>query len=144
MLLWDFFFDELKNTPWLFLVLYGLTFFITNAGPNTTTFVLPSESFPTRIRATYHGISAASGKAGAALGAILMAAILDSAGLEIVLYCCAIVAMLGAILTSFATIETYNRSLEEIEQEHIRAKPWWYYLPWADRSKYYSHLLESK
>lgn len=30
-----------------------------NAGANTTTYVLPSEVFPTRVRATFHGISAA-------------------------------------------------------------------------------------
>ena len=40
----------------------GLTFFVSNMGPNTTTFVLPSETFPTPIRATFHGISAACGK----------------------------------------------------------------------------------
>jgi PHS family inorganic phosphate transporter-like MFS transporter len=81
-----------------YLVLYGLTFFITNAGPNTTTFVLPSESFPTRIRATYHGVSAASGKAGAALGAIAMAWILDAGGMfsfnylsSFILFCCDLV-----------------------------------------------------
>jgi len=112
-----FLFDDIKNDTGSFLVLYGLTFFITNAGPNTTTFVLPSESFPTKIRATYHGISAASGKAGAALGAFGMAIILEEQGLELVLYCCAIVAMTGAILTVFATTETQNKSLEQIEKE---------------------------
>jgi len=137
-------FEDLKNNPTSFLILYGLTFFITNAGPNTTTFVLPSESFPTRIRATYHGISAACGKAGAALGAIAMAEILDTSGLEVVLYCCAVVAMLGAVLTVIATLETRNKSLELIEREHLTAKPWWYYLPWEkERRIQYDLMTES-
>jgi MFS transporter, PHS family, inorganic phosphate transporter len=36
-----------------------------NFGPNTTTFIVPGEVFPTRYRSTGHGISAASGKIGA-------------------------------------------------------------------------------
>lgn len=38
-------------------------------GPNTTTFIIPAEIYPTDVRATCHGISAAFGKAGAAVGA---------------------------------------------------------------------------
>ena len=34
-------------------------------GPNATTWLLPGEVFPTDIRATCHGISAATGKVGA-------------------------------------------------------------------------------
>ncbi|KNA14115.1 hypothetical protein SOVF_110600 [Spinacia oleracea] len=52
-----------------FLILYGLTFFFANFGPNATTFVVPAEIFPARLRSTCHGISAASGKAGAIIGA---------------------------------------------------------------------------
>lgn len=45
-----------------------LRFFILNAGPNLTTYILPAEIFPTCVRASCHGISAASGKLGAFLG----------------------------------------------------------------------------
>ena len=51
-----------------FMVLYCLTFFFANWGPNATTFVIPAECFPTSWRTTAHGISAAAGKAGAILG----------------------------------------------------------------------------
>ncbi|KAF0900855.1 hypothetical protein E2562_035490 [Oryza meyeriana var. granulata] len=51
-----------------FVVLYGLTFFFANFGPNSTTFIVPAEIFPARLRATCHGISAASGKLGAIVG----------------------------------------------------------------------------
>ncbi|KAH7845049.1 hypothetical protein Vadar_034596 [Vaccinium darrowii] len=61
-------------TYWLnhkagFLILYALTFFFANFGPNATTFIVPAEIFPARLRSTCHGISAAAGKAGAIVGA---------------------------------------------------------------------------
>ncbi|CAA3000325.1 inorganic phosphate transporter 1-4-like [Olea europaea subsp. europaea] len=52
-----------------FIVIYSLTFFFSNFGPNATTFVVPAEIFPARLRSTCHGISAAAGKAGAIVGA---------------------------------------------------------------------------
>ncbi|XP_051152639.1 low affinity inorganic phosphate transporter 1-like [Andrographis paniculata] len=52
-----------------FVVMYSLTFFFSNFGPNATTFVVPAEIFPARFRSTCHGISAACGKAGAIIGA---------------------------------------------------------------------------
>ncbi|KAH0640088.1 hypothetical protein KY285_036674 [Solanum tuberosum] len=48
-----------------FVVLYSLTFFFANFGPNATTFVVPAEIFPARLRSTCHGIPAACGKLGA-------------------------------------------------------------------------------
>lgn len=38
-----------------------------NFGPNSTTYIIPAELFPTRYRATCHGISAAAGKLGSIL-----------------------------------------------------------------------------
>jgi len=54
------------------LACYVIAQFFFNFGPNTTTFVVPGECFPTRYRSTCHGISAASGKVGSiiAQGAI--------------------------------------------------------------------------
>ncbi|KAI3888875.1 hypothetical protein MKX03_036059 [Papaver bracteatum] len=52
-----------------FVIMYALTFFFANFGPNSTTFVVPAEIFPARLRSTCHGISAAAGKAGAIIGA---------------------------------------------------------------------------
>jgi MFS transporter, PHS family, inorganic phosphate transporter len=46
-----------------FAVMYGFTFFFANFGPNATTFIVPAEIFPARLRSTSHGISAAAGKA---------------------------------------------------------------------------------
>uniref|UniRef100_A0A0E0PX62 H(+)/Pi cotransporter n=1 Tax=Oryza rufipogon TaxID=4529 RepID=A0A0E0PX62_ORYRU len=53
-----------------YIVLYSLTFFSANLGPNTTTFILPAELFPARFRSTCHGLSGAAGKLGALVGSI--------------------------------------------------------------------------
>ncbi|ABW02441.1 MFS transporter [Caldivirga maquilingensis] len=58
--------------PTIILALYGLAQFFTNVGPNVTTFITPTEVFPTRFRSTGHGIAAGSGKLGAALAALLI------------------------------------------------------------------------
>ncbi|KAJ5175440.1 major facilitator superfamily domain-containing protein [Penicillium canariense] len=47
------------------VVLYAFCQFFFNLGPNTLTYIIPAEIFPTRFRATCHGISAACGKLGA-------------------------------------------------------------------------------
>lgn len=44
--------------------------FFQNFGPNTTTFIIPGEVFPTRYRSTAHGICAASGKLGAIIAQV--------------------------------------------------------------------------
>lgn len=49
------------------IVLYIIGQMLFNFGPNATTYMLPAELFPTRYRATCHGISAASGKLGSIL-----------------------------------------------------------------------------
>ncbi|KAJ5960132.1 uncharacterized protein N7479_007282 [Penicillium vulpinum] len=47
------------------LYIIGQIFF--NFGPNGTTYIIPAEIFPTRYRATCHGISAGAGKLGSIL-----------------------------------------------------------------------------
>jgi PHS family inorganic phosphate transporter-like MFS transporter len=59
----------LSTVPTVYLILYGLTFFFQNFGGNGTTYIVPSIIYRTEQKATLHGISAASGKLGAILGA---------------------------------------------------------------------------
>lgn len=60
-----------KSTHIGFAIMYAFIFFFTNFGPNSTTFILPTEIFPTRLRSTCHGISGAVGKIGAVVGVVL-------------------------------------------------------------------------
>ena len=54
-----------------FQAMYFLSSFFNQFGPNCVTFLVAAEVYPTPIRATAHGFSAASGKLGALLAAIL-------------------------------------------------------------------------
>jgi MFS transporter, PHS family, inorganic phosphate transporter len=56
---------------WPFILLYGISYFFTEFGPNTTTLIYPAEIFPVEVRTTGHGISAGAGKLGAFAGAFL-------------------------------------------------------------------------
>ena len=100
-----------------FLGLYGLTFFFGNFGPNTTTFVYPSEVFPTSFRTTGHGIAAASGKAGAVIAVFLFPTLLVAYGLSWFFGLLALVAFVGFLVTVILLPETSQRSLEDISGE---------------------------
>jgi PHS family inorganic phosphate transporter-like MFS transporter len=60
--------------------LYCLCNFFQNFGPNTTTFLVPGEVFPTRYRSTAFGISAASVKVGAIIAQVLLGPLKDHNG----------------------------------------------------------------
>jgi PHS family inorganic phosphate transporter-like MFS transporter len=69
-IVWGFAYNHIS--PHGMLGIYVLIQLFFNWGPNSTTFIVPGECFPTRYRSTSHGISAASGKIGSiiAQGAI--------------------------------------------------------------------------
>lgn len=113
-LLMGAFMETLEQNVPLFFLLYGLSFFFSNAGPNTTTFVLPSELFPAEIRATCHGLSAAAGKLGAVIGGAALRPVMDGFGLSAVMYFCGIAAILGLIMTYFFIPEPLGRSLDDL------------------------------
>lgn len=52
------------------MAIFAISQFLLTAGPNSTTFLIPAEVFPTCVRGTAHGISAAAGKCGAILNGI--------------------------------------------------------------------------
>lgn len=81
------------------VLLLGVMFFFMNCGPNIGTFVIPADVFPTVVRATCHGFSAACGKIGAVLGTAMFAPAKESFGIEAVFGCCALVAFSGAVMT---------------------------------------------
>ncbi|CAL0318499.1 unnamed protein product [Lupinus luteus] len=113
-----------------FLIMYALTFFFSNFGPNATTFVVPAEIFPARLRSTCHGISAASGKAGAIVGAFGFLYASESKnlatrdagypagiGMKNTLLVLAVCNCLGIFFT-FLVPESKGKSLEELSGEN--------------------------
>ena len=102
---------------WPFVLLYGASFFFTEFGPNTTTFVYPAEVFPVHLRTTGHGIAAGAGKLGGFVGVFAFPFLLRELGLggaELVVAGCCLV---GALLTILLLPETSGRSLEELSEE---------------------------
>ena len=104
-------------------VIYSLSFYFIDFGPNTTTFVIPAEVYPVRYRTTGHGISAASGKLGAAITTYLFPVLLHSIGVKNILIMLAIVSVIGAILTWMFVPEPKQKPLEEVAREELEEAP---------------------
>ncbi|CAG8448420.1 7382_t:CDS:2, partial [Scutellospora calospora] len=107
-----------------FIVLFTLAQFFFNFGPNTTTFVVPGEIFPTRYRSTGHGLSAASGKLGAIISSVGFSKLKDIGGAAgsnaFVKYLFLIFAgfmFSGLVATFFCVPETKGSTLEELSNE---------------------------
>jgi MFS transporter, PHS family, inorganic phosphate transporter len=101
-----------------FVVLYGVSYFFTEFGPNTTTFVYPAELFPLEVRTTGHGMSAAAGKIGAFAGAYLFPVMLASSlGIRLAEIVAGVVALAGLVLTVALLPEPNGRSLEDLSAQ---------------------------
>lgn len=107
------------------LALYVLAQFFQNFGPNTTTFIVPGECFPTRYRSTAHGISAASGKVGAIIAQTCIGTLINhgcsaaepNCFLPHVMEIFALFMLIG-IFTTLLIPETKRKTLEQISEEY--------------------------
>ncbi|HWG73782.1 MAG TPA: MFS transporter [Acidimicrobiales bacterium] len=98
-----------------FLMVYGISYFFAEFGPNSTTFVLPAELFPTSLRTTGHGISAGVAKVGAFIGVYLFPILSRDLGLRGTLAVTAGCSFLGCLLT-LVLPEPSRRSLDELDR----------------------------
>jgi PHS family inorganic phosphate transporter-like MFS transporter len=96
-----------------FLVVYGISYFFAEFGPNTTTFVLPAELYPVSMRATGHGISAGVAKLGAFIGVFLFPVLQDTLQLRGTLLLTAGLSVIGVGLTLLLP-EPAGRSLDAV------------------------------
>lgn len=101
----------------MFLAVFGVSFFFVNFGPNTTTFLIPSEIYPTSIRAKAHGLSAAIGKVGAFVGVFFLPIILHKYGLQVTMGLMSVVALAGVAMTLLIP-EMSKVDLSETELSH--------------------------
>ncbi|RKP11047.1 phosphate:H+ symporter [Thamnocephalis sphaerospora] len=104
----------------LFTVIFTLTQFFQNWGPNSTTFIVPGEVFPTRYRSTAHGISAAMGKLGAIVAQVGFSQLKDIGGkgefVPELIIIFAVFMFIGLLFTFFIP-ETAGKTLEELSGE---------------------------
>ncbi|HZE04035.1 MAG TPA: MFS transporter [Solirubrobacteraceae bacterium] len=108
-----------STTASTFVILFGISYFFTEFGPNTTTFVYPAEIFPVQLRTSGHGIAAATGKMGAFVGTFLFPQMLASWGIRGAEGVAAGVALIGLVFTLSLLPEPKGRSLEELTAEAL-------------------------
>ena len=94
----------------IMLVVYCVMMFSTSFSCATTTFMLPQEVFPKRIRSSMNGISAAAGKFGAVIGAALFAPVDVYEGLTVTLVGCALLSLVGALMTFMLVVDMRPQS----------------------------------
>ncbi|KAF8956358.1 phosphate transporter [Flammula alnicola] len=104
-----------------FIVCFAFLQFFFNFGANTTTYCYPAEVFPTRFRATAHGISTAAGKCGAIISALAFNTLSKRIGTPAILWifvgCC----IFGAFFTLLLP-EVMDRDPDTVLAEELRAK----------------------
>lgn len=102
-----------------FQAMYFLSSFFNQFGPNSVTFIVAAEVYPTPIRATAHGFSAAVGKLGALTAAILYNYITTQQIFKVVPW----FGLAGAMLTFLFLPDTTGLDLKEQERRwsYIRA-----------------------
>lgn len=98
------------------ITLYTISQLVLAAGPNVTTFLIPVELFPTRVRGTAHGISAACGKCGAVLTAYGFGSLVSSVGLRGALGLFSGIMALISLITLLIP-EANGKTLQEIEDD---------------------------
>lgn len=98
----------------LLFVGFMLFYFMTNLGPNSMTYLIAGEVFPTEVRGRGAGFAASVGKVGAVMTAFLFPILLNEIGTSALLYLLVGACVLGAAITVAFRIETTGLSLESI------------------------------
>ncbi|KAJ0347241.1 hypothetical protein KNSL1_006600 [Colletotrichum chrysophilum] len=94
-------YDQITKILPLFVVFYGLMQSSGNMGPGDMLGLLSSESYATAVRGTCYGLSAAVGKAGAAIGTQAFTPIQASLGKRWTFIIAAICGVVGVLVTYF-------------------------------------------
>jgi MFS transporter, PHS family, inorganic phosphate transporter len=109
----------IEHLIYAFLIVYGISYFFTEFGPNATTFVYPAELFPVEGRTTGHGIASASGKLGGFIGVFTFPPLMAWHGLFSAESGAAVASVLGLLVTVTLLPETKGRSLEELSEAPV-------------------------
>ncbi|KAJ5738813.1 hypothetical protein N7493_001968 [Penicillium malachiteum] len=116
-----------------FQAMYFLGSFFNQFGPNSVTFLVAAEVYPTPIRATAHGLSAAAGKSGALLAAVLYNYISNQTKFLVIPW----FGLAGAIVTFFFLPDTTGLDLKEQERR-------WQYIRRGEEKEYHGPAVHPK
>ncbi|MGE0072168.1 MAG: MFS transporter [Thiomonas sp.] len=97
-----------------------------NMGPNSTTYILPTELYPTQLRATGSGFAAAVAKVGATLGVFVLPLVKSALGVPAVLAMTAGISVLGLLSTWAFGMYGHGLTLEQHQTQILptrRPKP---------------------
>ncbi|KAE8209005.1 hypothetical protein CF327_g6958 [Tilletia walkeri] len=123
-------YPTLKNQTGPFFVVFVFLQLFFNFGANATTFIVPAEVFPTRVRAAAHGLCAAIGKLGAILASLLFSRLSNpkgdpkhpgAIGIQNVFWIFFAISILGFIITFIAVPETKDFDADEVDRAELAA-----------------------
>ncbi|KAK4697877.1 MFS transporter, PHS family, inorganic phosphate transporter, partial [Lecanoromycetidae sp. Uapishka_2] len=98
-------------------------FLFFNFGPNATTFIVPGEVYPSRVRGFAHGVSAATGKVGAILSGVLFNYLSsEKIGIANTLWIFFACSMAGAVVTFLFVPETKGVDADVLDYEECQQK----------------------
>lgn len=116
-----------------FQAMYFLSSFFNQFGPNSVTFLVAAEVFPTPVRATAHGFSAAVGK----MGALLASVVYNYMSTQVKFYFVPWFGLAGLILTFFFLPDTTGLDLKEQERR-------WNYIRSGREADYHGIAIHPK
>lgn len=109
-------FDQSMSLLLLFMG-FMLFNFMTNMGPNSQTYLISGEVFPTKMRSKGAGFATSVSKAGAVFAAFMFPVLLGLLGTSGLLIALVGTSLLGALITWKFKIETKGVNLEELHSE---------------------------
>ncbi|KAI6246920.1 putative inorganic phosphate transporter 1-6 [Erysiphe necator] len=116
-----------------FQVMFFMSSFFNQCGPNSVTFLIAAEVYPEAVRASAHGFSAAIGKAGALLASVLYHYIDDQTKFHVVPW----FGLAGMLLTWLFVPDTTGLDLSEQERR-------WTFIRAGKESEYHGIAIHSK
>ncbi|CCM05098.1 uncharacterized protein FIBRA_07305 [Fibroporia radiculosa] len=113
-------YDRITNIIPLFVIFYGLMQSMGNLGPGDMLGLVSAESYPTALRGTFYGLSAAIGKTGAAIGTQAFTPIQNNLGKKWTFIIAAICGVVGVLVTYFFVPDMTGQDLAEEDERWLR------------------------
>ncbi|KDN40344.1 MFS general substrate transporter [Tilletiaria anomala UBC 951] len=119
--------NHLITVPGAFVFMYGMLASMGNAGPGSVCGLIASDSYPTALRGSFYGFSAAIGKVGAAVGTQAFLPIQKNLGKPATFYFSAGIGVLGILIAWFFVVDTAKLDLameDEEWRQYLLANGW--------------------